>query len=432
VSQNLQHSLEELYGQERRRDSLGLEGTLQLLRALGRPERRFRAIHVAGTNGKGSVSALIERALRAAGVRSGLYTSPHLVDFRERIRVNGWWPEEDRLASRLEYLRLRPEGQGRTFFEVATALGFDDLAARGAEWAVIEVGLGGRLDCTNVILPEVAVITPVALDHTAILGNTIAEVAAEKAGIIKRGASVVMGAQTAEAREVIMATARERGAALRSAPDWVRVRRVALDAEGARFEAECPPWGTLDLRIGLRGRHQVGNAVTALAALSAATVRGLPLAGAAIRAGFAAARWPGRLEPCPAEPRLWWDGAHNPDGIARLAEAWRADLGFEPPDAIVLAVSSDKDAGAMLGPLHRLAPNAQLLVTRSRNGRALDPVQLRDAAVTMGWPCAMETGVPTAVRRALEGCEGRVLLTGSLFAVGEAMEELGGAPGEEL
>lgn len=431
MSLNLQHSLEELYGLERRRESLGVEGTALLLGPLGRPERRFRSIHVAGTNGKGSVSALIERALRAGGVRSGLYTSPHLVDFRERIRVNGWWPEEDRIARRLEYLKLRPEGVGRTFFEVTTALAFDDFAARGVDWAVVEVGLGGRLDCTNVITPEVAVITPVALDHTAILGNTIAEVAAEKAGIIKRGIPVVVGEQAAAAREVITAAARERGAALRSAPDWVRVRRIECGPHGSQLEVECPPWGRLELTIGLRGRHQVGNALTALAALSAATVRGLPLPGAAIQAGFAAARWPGRLEPCPAEARLWWDGAHNPDGITRLAEGWR-DLGFEPPAAIVLAISSDKDAPAMLRPLHRLAPQSLLVVTRTRSGRALEPERLREAAEGLGWGSVLEPATPTALRRALEATKGRVLLTGSLFVVGEAMKELGGAPGELL
>ena len=177
MSLDLQHQLETLYGLERRRDKLGLGGTRALLEALGHPERRFRAIHVAGTNGKGSTCALIERALRASGIRTGLFTSPHLVDFRERIRVSGQWADDTRLAQRLEYVQSLPAGKDRTFFEVCTALGFDDFAARGVEWAVVEVGLGGRLDTTNVLDPEVCAITSIGLDHTEILGDTVEAIA---------------------------------------------------------------------------------------------------------------------------------------------------------------------------------------------------------------------------------------------------------------
>src|SRR4029077_10615863 len=169
---------EHLYGLERRRDKLGLDGTRALMGALDHPERRFRSIHVAGTNGKGSVCALIERVLREAGHRTGLYTSPHLVDFRERIRVEGQWVDADWIEDALDRIETLPEGRDRTFFEVATALGFLWFAEREVEIAVVEVGLGGRLDCTNVITPEVCVITSIDLDHTEILGDTLEAIAA--------------------------------------------------------------------------------------------------------------------------------------------------------------------------------------------------------------------------------------------------------------
>ena len=209
---SLQRRLETLYGLERRRDKLGLEGTRALLDALGQPERSFRSIHVAGTNGKGSVCALVERALREGGARTGLFTSPHLVDFRERIRVSGRWADEDWLEAALDRIEGLPEGRDRTFFEVSTALGFLDFAERGVEWAVVEVGLGGRLDSTNVLTPEVTVITSIGLDHTEILGTTLEAIAAEKAGIVKPGVPLVSAVTEAGPRAVIerIAGSRER------------------------------------------------------------------------------------------------------------------------------------------------------------------------------------------------------------------------------
>src|SRR5580765_1108543 len=239
----LQSTLEALYGLERRKDKLGLDGTRALLAELDHPERTFRAVHVAGTNGKGSTCALIERALRAAGHRTGLFTSPHLVDFRERIRVDGRWADERRLGALLARVSGLPSAPGRTFFEIATALGFAWFAAEGVEWAVVEVGLGGRLDTTNVLDPEVCAITSIGLDHTEILGDTIEAIAAEKAGIVKPGVPVVLAPDVSPA-------ARE------------TIRRIAAACHAPLIE---PPAAPAAGAIALAGGFQAPNAITARA-----------------------------------------------------------------------------------------------------------------------------------------------------------------------
>jgi dihydrofolate synthase/folylpolyglutamate synthase len=408
LSLDLQSALERLYGLERRKDKLGLDGTFALMAALGEPQRAFRSVHVAGTNGKGSVCARIERVLREAGHRTGLYTSPHLVDFRERIRVNGQWADESRLAARLEFIQSLSEGRDRTFFEVCTALAFDDFAARHVEWAVVEVGLGGRLDCTNVLAPEVCAITSIGLDHTEILGDSVEKIAAEKAGIIKPGVPVVLAPDLdPRAREVIEQTARDRGA------DVVRA-----DTSAAVSESRFP------------GAHQRSNLATALAVVDALSRRGVAISAEARRLGLERARWPGRFERCPMEPRLWWDGAHNLDGVRALLTTWHDALG-DPPGAVVLALSRDKDAAAVLRALAEAWPRGHFVMTRSRSERALAPEELARLALEIGLEAETSGNVAEAVRRALaRPGGGRVLLTGSLFAVGETMEALGGAPGE--
>jgi len=418
VTRTLQSALEQLYGLERRRDKLGLDGTRALLAALGAPERRFRAVHVAGTNGKGSTCALVERVLREAGFRTGLFTSPHLVDFRERIRVSGRWADEERLFQILERIESLAEGKDRTFFEVATALGFQYFAENEIEWGVIEVGLGGRLDTTNVIDPTVCAITSIGLDHTEILGDTIERIAAEKAGIVKPGVPVILGPDLLpSARAVIGRIAAER-------------RAPVIEADAPAPDADCgarAPFSAV-------GSFEPRNAATALAVLLELRRAGVAIPSAAVDQGFREARWPGRFEPCPAEPRLWWDGAHNAEGMAALERAWRRARPA-PPSAIVLALSRDKDVEGVLAPLARLAPHASLVATRSRSERALEPERIAEVARRAGF----DARVAPDVRAACEAAWGLdpapsasepALLTGSLFAVGEAMEAFGGAPGE--
>ncbi|MFI5370229.1 MAG: bifunctional folylpolyglutamate synthase/dihydrofolate synthase [Candidatus Eisenbacteria bacterium] len=428
----LQGALEALYGLERRKDKLGLDGTRALLGALDHPERRFRAVHVAGTNGKGSVCALIERVLRAAGVRTGLFTSPHLVDFRERIRVDGRWADETWLFETLRHVAGLPAGRDRTFFEIATALGFGYFAARDVEWAVVEVGLGGRLDTTNVLIPEIAVITSIGRDHTEILGDTVELIAAEKAGIAKTDVPLVIGAgMDPRACGVLRDAASGVGAPLIEVSDagW---EDAGFDAWLAGFDS---PWGPLVPAPRTVAGFGPGNTATALTVLARLHRTVLPIPREALVGGLAAARWPGRFESCPTRPRLWWDGAHNPHGAEGLERSWRrADL--PPPAALVVALSRDKDPDGMLAPLARLAgPGTPLFATRTRNERALEPERIVAAAAAAGLSPRHAASVPeaceAALARAVSG-DRPVLLAGSLFAVGEAMAAFGGAPGEWL
>jgi dihydrofolate synthase/folylpolyglutamate synthase len=372
---------------------------------------------------------MVERVLREAGYRTGLFTSPHLVDFRERIRVNGRWVDADWLERMLDRIASLPEGKDRTFFEVCTALGFAWFAEQGVEWAVVEVGLGGRLDSTNVLEPDVTVITSIGLDHTEILGDTIEQIAREKAGIIKPGVPVVTGPIPASAQAVIEAIAVARRARLRVAPKF--------DAVGFGAHHQCglaarTPWGSIEVEIALSGDFQIGNAAVALHALAVLVEAGLAIPAAAVNAGLSAARWPGRLERSPNLPRLWWDGAHNAEGMTALARTWiRTMIPF--PTGIVLALSRDKNLREIVYWLAQLAPGGLLVATRTRSERAVEPELIADAARAAVFHAVVARDVPSACCMALGASDvAPVLLTGSLFAVGEAMEAFGGAPGEQL
>ena len=449
MSVRLQHALESLYGLERRKEKPDLEGTRALLAALGDPHTRFRSVHVAGTNGKGSVCALIERVLREAGYRTGLFTSPHLVDFRERIRVSGRWAEETWLERKLEHIASLPEGRDRTFFEVCTALAFDYFAERQVEIAVVEVGLGGRLDCTNVLAPEVSVITTIGLDHTEILGDTIEQIAAEKAGIIKPGVPVVTGGGSPAVVRVIEERARELGAPLVGG-GFTILTEVRSDLDGTGTTLPGPltrsdgsplaglighylkgtPWGErLEVPL-VRGSFPRFNQDLALGALAALLRCGVLVPWTAVQGGFADARWPGRFERCPYERRLWWDGAHNVSGMTHLCQRLRGQL---RPAAIVLALSADKDLDGILEVLRSEVPGTSIFAARSRSERATAPATIVERARSAGFEARSAGEVAAAVREALAFAgDAPILLTGSLFAVGEAMEAFGGAPGEML
>jgi dihydrofolate synthase/folylpolyglutamate synthase len=333
----------------------------------------------------------------------------------------------------LDRIEALPGAGECTFFEVATALAFDFFARHGVAWAVVEVGLGGRLDTTNVLHPRVCALTSIGLDHAEMLGDTHAAIAFEKAGILKPGVPAVTGVEHDVAASVIARRAAEVGAMLTHARDVAEVTVLQQGEWGTRLEVECAPWGRFQLQMALLGGHQRENARTALAVLSELARQGVSIGLPGLREGFARTRWPGRLERCPGEPRLWWDGAHNVDGMRRLCLAWADDLKLPPPAAIVFAAGRDKDVRAMLTRLRSLAPAAALYVTRTANERALGAEDLVALARDTGWSVQASPDVESAIAAALAGAgSGRVLLCGSLFAVGEAMRAWGGAPGEQV
>ena len=391
----------------------GLETTRALLAELGDPHLVMPAIHIGGTNGKGSVAALVAEALGEAGLRVGLYTSPHLVSFRERMLVAGAPVSEAAIAmwtTRLEPLVLAREA---TFFEATTAIAFADFAARGADIAVIEVGLGGRLDSTNVVRPLVSAVTRIARDHTKYLGDSLGEIAREKAGIAKPGAPFVVG----ETEPALVE-------ALRAGADAA----VAELAPGERADVRVvPPEARWDGALGLAGPHQRRNAAVAAAVLDALPGRYRPGTGAMARA-FADTRVPGRLD----RRGIWlFDVAHNPDGVRALTSALRADPPPRPLHALV-SILGDKEWPEMLVELDTVVDRGFLTMAPTAAGRGWDTEWLARWLASPDRPQAhadwvMEPDFDAAIRRARDGA-GTVLVTGSFHTVGDVMSRLGLQP----
>ncbi|MEW6770306.1 MAG: folylpolyglutamate synthase/dihydrofolate synthase family protein [Bacillota bacterium] len=400
----------------------GLERITALLGRLGNPERRFPAAHVGGTNGKGSVCAFLTAVLAAAGYKTGTFTSPHLHSYTERFRINGAAIEPVRLAGLIAAVRpaletLRAGGVVPTEFEIHTALAFLFFAREAVDVAVVEVGLGGRYDATNVVSPEVVVITNVTVDHTDYLGESLEQIAGEKAGIIKPGVPVVTGAEGA-ALAVI-----ERECAARGAPLFVLGRDFRpevrkSDLAGQELDVRGW-WGKYrDLRIRLLGQHQLYNAACAVAAARLLAERGWRLGEAAVREGLAAVTWPGRLEVLQENPPVILDGAHNTAGAVALREALQ-DYFPGRPLVLVIGMLADKEraeAAAVLCPLARA-----VVVTRPPGSRAGDWRVL--AALARRYVPAVDEieDVAAAVERALVLArpEDAVVVTGSLYLIAE-------------
>lgn len=417
-------------------DKFNLARVEQLLAALGDPHKKFQSLHIAGTKGKGSTAAIGESILRAAGHLTGLYTSPHLHTFRERIRVGGEMISESAVSAGIEKLKpLVAQIAGLTTFEIMTALAFDYFAARGVEMAVLEVGLGGRLDATNVVLPRASVITSISYDHTAILGNTLAQIAREKAGIIKPGVPVVTAPQPEEALRVIEQVAREKSASLITISQDFRFQiadcrfrvipeRQDLDSQAftweRRSDSNCELF-TFDLR--LLGRHQLANAATVLAAMAVLREQGVAIPDDAIHHGIATVEWPGRFEILGRDPYVIVDGAHNPNSAHQLVATLR-DLFPRTRLHFIFGASNDKDIAGMFA---ELLPYAEsLTLTRSHNPRAADPAQLAPLAAAFRREFSITPDVASALREARQRAqrEDGVCVTGSLFVVAEAREAL--------
>jgi dihydrofolate synthase/folylpolyglutamate synthase len=423
-----------LYDLQRFGVKLGLENIERLLEALGDPHHRFRSVLVGGTNGKGSTAAFLSSILQAADYRVGLYTSPHLLDFTERIRVDGQDIGRRDVANLTDELRalvailfpapVTPHAASRplshpTFFEVTTALAFSHFLRARVDYAVVEVGLGGRFDATNVLDPQVAVITNIALEHQEHLGKTLVAIAAEKSGIVKAGGHAVTAADAPEALATIAETCRARGASLLDVHASCEWQIRTADRTEQRFILSQPGHPSGEFSIRLLGRHQVVNAVTAIAAARLLGERGAVVPEEAIREGLRRTHWPGRLQFLPGRPLLILDAAHNPAG-ARALRIFLEEQRLAGRLSLVFGVLQDKDWIAMLQELGPLAN--RIILTRPESERAADPRGLVEAerfCPKLEILDDVEEAITLA--RAVTKPDEVVVVTGSLFVISAAL-----------
>jgi len=419
-----QRTVEQLFELQKFGIKLGLSSTENLLARLGRPDRDVPCIHIAGTNGKGSVGATVTHVLTLAGYRVGFYTSPHLVSFRERFVIGRKMISQRRVVELAEQVwQVVSEEEPPTFFEFVTAMAFLYFAKEKVDLSVLETGMGGRLDATNVARPLVGVITNIGLEHTEYLGRTLAEIAGEKAGIIKPGLRVVTGESRKRIRAIFEETTQRLGGRLICLGREVRVRR----RPGGRFDYKGLSLELKDLKPGLLGPHQVRNQALALAALELLGDNGFSATEAQLRDGLGSVAWPGRAEMFPGPPDLMLDGAHNPPGARALARTIK-DLGRRGVH-LVLGIMADKDIEHVMAPLLPLA--RALYLTRPVYERAAEPGRLAEAAQAFRGPIQVISTLPEAIEaaRAAAKKDELVLITGSLFTVGEARAYLTGISG---
>jgi dihydrofolate synthase/folylpolyglutamate synthase len=422
VDYSLKHS------SELAKADFNLDRMFALMESLGNPHNRYPIIHVAGTKGKGSVSALCASALQAAGYQSGLYTSPHLIDFCERIQINGEPISHEQLNELVEEIKPHVTNiEKLTTFEITTALAFMAFAKHGVTAAVFEVGLGGRLDATNVVLPKVSVITSLSYDHTAVLGNTLTLIAGEKAGIIKDGVPVVSSPQKDEALEVLERVAREKKGKLTLVGRDVTFEFIGSSLMGQELTIDRGRWTAVDgprsmvnFKIPLLGSHQIENAVTAYTAL---ITSGIPITDEQIQKGFSQVKWPARFEVVRRDPPVIFDSAHNQDSFEKLSETLET---YFPNKKVYLIFGASEDKN-IPGMFAALKPKiAKIIVTRADHPRALEVGKIASLADQAG--AAHEAAVPVkaALARALElsSKDGSIVLSaGSMFVTAEVMKE---------
>ena len=419
---NYPDSVQFLYalGNEIKTAKLGLDRITTVLEALGRPQDRLRFVHVAGTNGKGSTCAMIEAALRTAGHRTGLFTSPHLSEPTERIAIEGHPVSAERFAAAFDRVHAAVEellAEGAidlhtTYFETVTAMALLLFAESAVEWVVLEVGLGGRLDATNVVMPELCVITPIDFDHETFLGRSLEAIAGEKAGILKAGVPAVFSRQRAEAATVLELRAAQLSIAVARTEAW-SIDEIEMDARGSRFLLN----GERQLRLTcpLAGEHQMENAVTAAVALTR-----LGISDREIETGIASARWPGRLERVGDRPEIILDGAHNPAGARALA-AYIQRFYADRRICLIFGAMRDKAIDEIAGILFPLA--REVIVTAPHQARAMAPETIRTLSEHPNLRIAAD--LEQALRMLRDGsAEDAIFITGSLFLVAEARRML--------
>ncbi len=420
-------TIEYLYGLQKHGMKFGLDNIKRLMSALGNPERSFRSVHVAGTNGKGSTSAIIESVLRTSGMRTGIFSSPHLVSFTERIKIDGEEiGEKDviELAAEVRSVADRLEAFHPTFFEVVTAMAFLQFRKMNTEWAVIEVGMGGRLDATNVIIPEASVITTVSLDHCEFLGHTEEEIANEKAGIIKDHVPVITAEQTPKVMDVIARKAAGKQSPLFRYNSEFSAHIVSEDPEKIIFDYSGGGKYTR-LNPGLQGEHQMANAAVAVKTVEVIMDQ-YPATVFDIRTGVGNARLPGRIEMIRDDPPVLIDGAHNPSAVNALSVYLKRILSSKYGRIILVAgIMKDKDIDGILRPLLPLA--SEIIFTSPAYGRAAPPELLAARAGSLGYFSRQARKMSEALNLAenLFMPGDLIVVTGSFYTTGEAKEALG-------
>ena len=398
-----------LYGLESRGIKLGLDRIAGAAEVRGHPERELRCVHIAGTNGKGSVATMVESVLRAAGYRTGQFASPHLQRYVERVQIGGRPISEREAAARIEELRADSRLPRLSFFEYTTLLAFEAFRDAQCDVVVLEVGLGGRLDSTNIVTPEASVITSISFEHQRILGDTLAKIAREKAGVLKPGVPCVVGARGKSARRAISARARAVGAPLR----WIdRDFESAWEGRSLSVRVGDREWS--GLRLGLRGRYQGDNAACAVATLVELEQRGFEISSDHIRRGLKRAKWPGRLEWHRGHPAFLFDAAHNASGCKTLGR-YLDSLAFSGRVVLLFGAMRDKDHRAMLSAFDDLVDRrvyAAPAIYRSASPERL--AGIREGIVAR----SVKDAVARAKRAA--GPDGLVVVAGSIFLVSEA------------
>ncbi|MCK5145102.1 bifunctional folylpolyglutamate synthase/dihydrofolate synthase [bacterium] len=399
---------------------LGLEHMHDLVRLMGHPEYRLPAVHIAGTNGKGSTSAILESILRKAGLKTGLYTSPHLIDERERLRICGTRITEAEILTHLKAMMPHIEKAGASFFEILTAMAFKHFTENDVDMAVLETGLGGRLDATSVITPKLCIITSIDKDHTKTLGNCLTDIAGEKAGILKTGVTGIIGTVQEEVHHFFRNFGEKNNIPLLFTEDHIKIKNLHVSENGSVFDCQTRDAVYSDCNLRLLGRHQVLNAGAALMAVDCLREQGHAISDKAVHGGLATVRWPARLEKICDAPKIIIDSAHNPVGAASLAAAIKELIKY---DRLILlfGVLADKKYESML---KQLAPlTDEFVFTQPLSDRALHPERLAALPCVRGKTvhCNTDIGEAWKKARSLANEGDCIIAAGSIYLVGELL-----------